>query len=211
MGDRSVALQRDTPRNWFRVAAAIIAVTGLVSAGGWFAYALGEQGRHVDSFITLPPQSGLPVEVPEPGVYTLWASAIAGGYVGTPPVQELLDTLTVAFEGPVDSEDPTRVEPVPMDDPVRYRVDGQNFGVGVWTVEFDEAGTYELERINTGRRGARLSLGEGVGMPSTITSGLLVIGGTTVVLVAVLLVLGAVQQRRRISAMLADFDAFGRT
>lgn len=210
MGDRNVALQRDTPRNWFRVAAAIVAVTGVASAFAWFAYALGEQGRHVESFITLPPQSGFMVEVPDAGVYTLWASAISGGYVGTPSVDELLETMTVGFDGPVDSADPVRVDPVPMEDPVRYRVDGQNYGVGVWTVEFDEAGTYELERVNTGRRGVKLSLGEGIGMPSRITSGLVVIGATTTVLLAVLLGVGAVHERRRITAMLADFDSYGR-
>lgn len=205
-----MALRRDTPRNWFRVAAAIVAITGVASAFAWFAYALGEQGRHVESFITLPPQSGFTVDVPDAGTYTLWASAISGGYVGTPPVDELLETLTVGFDGPVDATDPVRVDPVPLDDPVRYRVDGQNYGVGVWTVEFDRAGTYELERVNTGRRGVKLSLGEGVGMPSRISAGLWAIGVTTVVLVVVLLVIGSIHERRRIAAMLEGFDSFGR-
>jgi hypothetical protein len=210
VGDRAVALRKDAPRNWWRTAAFFVGVAGAVACAGWFAYALQDQSRHVDSFIDLPPQSGFTVDVPEPGVYTIWASAISGGYIETPPVAELQELLVVSFDGPVDSDDPVHLDPVPFDGGTRYRVDGQRFGVAVWTVDFAAAGTYDVERRNLGTGGVKLSLGEGVGMPSRITAGLMLIGGITVVLVVALLVIGSLRQRRRINEMMSGFDSYRR-
>lgn len=210
MGDRAVALRRDAPRNWWRTAAFFVGVVGAVGCIAWFAYALQDQSRHVDSFIRLPPQSGFTVDVPEEGVYTIWASAVAGGYVETPPVSEMQELLVVSFDGPVDGADPVHLDPVPFEGSTKYRVDGQRYGVAVWTVDFPAAGTYEVERRNLGTGGVGLALGEGIGMPSRITAGLMLIGGVTVVIVVVLLIIGTIRQRRRINEMMSGFDSFGR-
>jgi hypothetical protein len=210
VGDRTVALRRDEPRNWWRTSALVVLVAGLIAAGAWVAYAMNDQGRHVESFVNLPPQSDLPVEVPAPGVYTIWASAIAGGWVETPPVEEMHEMLVLGFDGPVDSDDPVRVEPEPYYAATRYRVDGSRFGVATWTVEFPEAGTYIVERRNLGTGGVVLSLGEGIGMPSRITSGLLGVAVVTTLLVVGLLAAGWWRERREINAMTTSFDSFHR-
>jgi hypothetical protein len=209
VGDRTTALQRDEPRNRWRTGALVVAALGLLACGAWVFYAMNDQGRHVAAFIDLPPRSDLPLDVPEPGLYTIWASAIGGGYVETPPVSEMHDTLTISFTGPVGSDDPVRIVPEQYHAGTRYRLDGARYGVATWTVEFPESGTYVLERRNAGRSGVRLSLGEGIGMPSRITAGLYAIGGITVLVVVTLLAIGWWRDRRRIDEMLAGFDSFG--
>ena len=209
MGDRTTALQRDEPRNRWRTSALVVAGVGLVACCAWVAYAMNDQGRHVDAFVDLPPRSDLTVEVPEAGLYTIWASAIGGGYVETPPVSEMHELLTLSFTGPVDSDEPVHIVPEPYHAETRYRLDGSRYGVAAWTVEFPEAGTYMVERRNAGKSGMRLSLGEGIGMPSRITSGLFTIGGLTVFLVVALLGIGWWRDRRQIDEMLAGFDSFG--
>jgi hypothetical protein len=211
MGEREVALRREEPRNWWRTAALFVAIVGSLAAGAWVVYALDDQGRHVGNFVTLPPQSGYTVDVPEAGTYTLWGSAISGGYVETPAVEDMHELLLVGFDGPVDSDDPVRVDTVPFDGHVTYRVDGTRYGVAVWTVEFPEAGTYEVERRNSGVGGVSLALGKGIGMPSRITSGLFAIAGITIVLAVGLMAVAWAVDRRRINEMLSGFDSFGRS
>jgi len=209
MGDRTIALRHDEPRNWWRTGALVVFVAGVLAAFAWVLYAMNDQGRHVESFVHLPPRSDLPVEVPAAGEYTIWASAIGGGQVQTPPVDEMHEFLDLGFTGPVGSDDAVHIEPVEYGAGTRYRVDGSRYGVAAWTVEFPEAGTYIVERRNSGTGGVRLSLGEGIGMPSRITAGLFAIGALTTVLVVGLLSTGWWRERRRIDDMMSTFDTYG--
>src|SRR5690606_18508931 len=111
----------------------------------WFNYSLSERTDAVNDFQELPPMSGLPVEVESAGVHTLWAGASCGGYCDVAPKSELLELVTVAFDGPGG-----RVEPTTYPGSESYRIDGVRHGKAVWLVDFPEAGTYVIERVNEG-------------------------------------------------------------
>lgn len=176
---------------WLTRAAMLVVVAGCIAGFAWFNWALDDQTREVNSFSALPPRTGIPVEVEEAGTYTIWAAAACGGLCDVPPLEDLYEFLTLGFEGPSGM-----VRPVPFPGQQSYRLNGAQHGSAAWLVEFDEPGTYVVERLNEGAGSVVLLLGEGEGMSTRITSGLVTIGITTLLLAGALYGT-AVYQRRR--------------
>lgn len=183
---------------WFKRGAMTIVVAGLLAGFAWFNWALDDQTRTVNAMDTLPPRGGIPVEIDEAGTYTIWAAAACGGLCPVPSLAELHELMVLGFE---DERGVIRPEPFPGEQ--RYRLSGDQHGTAAWIVEIDRPGTYVLERRNLGVSSVTLLLGEGVGMPTRITSGLVAIGVTTAVLVVVVLGIGAYRRRKAVDAMLA--------
>lgn len=182
----------------FQLAVAVIILGGAASFA-WFNYAWSDQSNEIASFIRLPPRSGLPVEVPSAGEYTIWAGAACSGYCQVPPKEELLELMVLGFEDP---EGMIRPEPFPGE--VKYRVSGTRFGTAVWTVNFPQAGSYELERRNLGVSSTVLLLGEGHGLSSSITKGVWAIVAASGIVAAGLAVAAVVVRRRATTEMIAQ-------
>lgn len=184
---------------WWDRAAGIVVVAGLVAGFAWFNWALDDQTRTVNRFERLPPRSDVPVEIESAGTYTIWAGAGCNGLCDPPPAEEMHETMVLGFH-----RDGEVVRPEPYPGEQSYRLNSTQHGYAAWLVEFDEPGTYVLERRNLGSGSAALLLGEGEGMPTRITPVLVAIGVVTVVTSVALMVIGRVRRKRALDAMVAD-------
>lgn len=195
-GDR-VANEANEVKWWDR-AAGLVVVAGLVAGFAWFNWALDDQTRTVNGFERLPPRSDLPVEVESAGTYTIWAAAGCNGLCDPPPEEELHEQLVIGFH-----RDGEVVRPEPFPGEQSYRLNSTQHGYAAWLVEFDEPGTYVLERRNLGTGSATLLVGEGEGMETRITPALVTIGVLTVVIAVALLVTGRMRRKRALDEMVA--------
>ncbi|MBK5224096.1 MAG: hypothetical protein JJE52_14725 [Acidimicrobiia bacterium] len=185
------------PKRLFQMAIVVI-VAGLIGAFAWFNYALSDQTNEINQFQRLPPQSGIPFEVDEAGTYTVWASAACGGRCPVPALDDLYELMVLGFEAPSG----TMVRPEPYPGEQKYRISGDRHGKAAWIVEFDETGTYVLERRNLGVGSVLLLLGEGEGLDSRILSGVLGIGGVALAVAFVLAVLGRHRRNKQVDEMM---------
>lgn len=187
----------DMPSKWWSRAAFASVVLGGIAAFAWFNWALDDQSRDVREFIQLPPRSGIPVEIAEPGVYTVWGAAACGGLCDVPPVDEMQELIVLTLESPSGQV----VEPRPFPGSDSYRIDGANHGKAVWLVDVPEAGTYQVERRNLGVGSVSLLLGRGEGLSTDIVAGLVVIAVVTVVVAGLLMAIRWYRERRAVMAM----------
>jgi hypothetical protein len=185
------------PSKWWYRAAFATVVLGGIAAFAWFNWALDDQSRHVQDFTRLPPRSGIPVEIAEPGTYTVWAGAACGGLCDIPPLDEMRELIVLSLESPSGEV----VEPTPFPGSDSYRLDGANHGKALWLIEIPEAGTYQVERRNLGVGAVNLLLGQGQGLSADIGAGLVVIAIVTVVVTAALVAIGWYRERRAVMAM----------
>jgi hypothetical protein len=182
---------------WFKRGAIAVVLAGLLAGFAWFNWALDDQTRTVNAMQRLPPRTGIPIEVAEAGTYTIWAGAGCGGFCDVPPLSELYEYMALGFEN-----EAGMIRPEPFPGQQRYRLNGEQHGTAAWLVEFEEPGTYVVERLNSGTGSVTLLLGEGEGMETRITSGLVTIGLVTVAAAALLLGVGLYRRRRALDAMM---------
>lgn len=174
------------PRWPFRAASIVLVVT-LVGAFAWMNVALIRQTDAVQDFTRLPPTTGLPVEIESTGIHTIWAASASGGMIRPDQPERFHEFMDVAFV----AADGTRVVPEPKLGGQHYMLGAGQEGRAVWLVEFDEPGTYTMERQRrTGVNSATLLLSEGDGLPAGVVSGVLVIGIVGAVVITALLVYG---------------------
>jgi len=182
----------------YRLAGLVLGLA-IVAAVGWWLWSLTVNTRAVNEFTTLPPVSGMPVEVEAAGAHVIWAGSGCGGYCA-PEAPELYRVhLTVGLIGP---DGPLALEPYAGD--TRYSLGAGRQGRAVWAVDVPQPGTYLLERRSDGEiRSPPLLLGAGTGLPTDTWGGirLILIGGT---LVAAGLTAVTYQRRR---TALARLDA----
>jgi hypothetical protein len=157
---------------WPNRIAAVVVVASLAGAFAWMNISFIRQTNAVNQFQQLPPMSGFPVVIAEPGLYTIWAGAACNGFCRPDTPERYHAGLTVGFE-----KDGRYIAPVPKHRGQHYMLGSGREGRAVWLVEFDEAGTYTLDRRRHGDVGsATLLLGKGDGIPAGVLPGVVTIG-----------------------------------
>lgn len=158
---------------WYRLAFWIV-VAGVVSAAGWFLYALVIQTDAVNDFVDVPGVPQATVTVAEAGEHTVWAGSACGGACRPESAATYRRHLTLAFEAADGAPAPV----VPATEQY-FNVGGGREGRAVWLVAFDEPGTWIARLSSDGEvPQPRLWLGLGRGLPARFARGsiLIVVG-----------------------------------
>ena len=176
----------------------LVLLATVLGAFAWVNVSFIRQTDAVNEFQRLPSMSGGTVEVEEAGTYTIWAGAACSGLCRPDRAEAFHENMVVQFVG----GDGEVVVPRPKHDGQHYMLGAGREGRAVWLVDFDETGTFAMERRRYAGVGSSiLWLGKGDGLPAGVMSGVVVISVVGGITSAGLLVYGWQRRKRAVDQM----------
>jgi hypothetical protein len=189
------------PSGWWFALAGVVAVVGIVAGVAVIARAATRYADRVEAFERAPMPVILEVEISERGGYSIYHEYDGFSSVGgraDPDVQVTDPSGNDVFLRSYDSE-------------VTYDVSGHH-GIGVYTFDADETGTYAFEATMPfgGRSGDLIAVGPGVGedLALAIVAGIGLIGVGVVGAIVIAVVVGVMRSRSRRAQMPAPVVAW---